>query len=65
MTKVRKYTVGERMEVWSEDYAKLNVRSSSHQTYRGYIDNHVKPNIRVRWQISPAEMAHSLKLPSK
>ena len=44
-TKVGKYTVGEWMEVWYEDYAKIKVRPSSHQTYRGYIDNHIKPNI--------------------
>ena len=43
--KVRKYTVGEWMEVWFEDYAKLKVPPSSHQTYRGYIDNHINPNI--------------------
>ena len=44
-SKVGKYTVGEWMEVWFEDYAKIKVRPSSHQTYRGYIDNHIKPNI--------------------
>ena len=43
--KVGKYTVGEWMEVWFEDYAKIKVRPSSHQTYRGYIDNHIVPNI--------------------
>lgn len=45
LTKAGKYTVGEWMEVWFEDYAKIKVRPSSHQTYRGYIDNHIKPNI--------------------
>lgn len=44
-SKVGKYTVREWMEVWFEDYAKLKVRPSSHQTYRGYIDNHIGPNI--------------------
>ena len=44
-TRVGKYTVGEWMEVWFEDYAKIKVRPSSHQTYRGYIDNHINPNI--------------------
>ena len=43
--KVGRYTVGQWMEVWFEHYAKINVRPSSHQTYRGYIDNHIKPNI--------------------
>ena len=36
---------GEWMDVWFENYAKVKVRPSSHQTYRGYIDNHIKPNI--------------------
>ena len=31
--------------VWFEDYSKIKVRPSSHQTYRGYIDNHIRPNI--------------------
>ena len=44
-SKVEKYTVEEWMEVWFEDYDKLKVRPSSHQTYRGYIDNHINPNI--------------------
>ena len=43
--KAGRYTVGEWMEVWFEHYAKVKVRPSSHQTYRGYIDNHIKPNI--------------------
>ena len=43
--KVGRYTVGQRMKVWFEHYAKIKVRPSSHQTYRGYIDNHIKPNI--------------------
>ena len=36
---------GEWMDVWFENYAKVKVRPSSHQTYRGYIDNHIKTNI--------------------
>ena len=44
-TKVGKYTVGEWIEVWFEDYAKIKVHPSSHQTYQGYIDNRIKPNI--------------------
>ena len=43
--KAGQYTVGQWMEVWFEHYAKVKVRPSSHQTYRGYIDNHIKPNI--------------------
>ena len=45
VTKVGKYTVGEWMEVWFQDYAKIKVRPSSHQTYQGYIQNHIRPNI--------------------
>ena len=44
-TKSGKYTVGTWMDEWFENVAKIKVRSSSHQTYRGYIDNHIKPNI--------------------
>ena len=43
--KAKQYTVGEWMDVGFENYAKVKVRPSSHQTYRGYIDNHIKPNI--------------------
>ena len=45
LVKSKQYTVGEWMDVWFENYAKVKVRPSSHQTYRGYIDNHIKPNI--------------------
>ncbi len=45
ITKAGKYTVGEWMEVWFQDYAKIKVRPSSHQTYHGYIHNHIRPNI--------------------
>ena len=45
VTRVGKYTVGTWMDEWFENYAKVKVRPSSHQTYRGYIDNHIKPNI--------------------
>ena len=43
--KAAQYTVGQWMDVWFENYAKIKVRPSSHQTYRGYIDNHIKSNI--------------------
>ena len=44
-TKSGKYTVGLWMDEWFENVAKIKVRASSHQTYRGYIDNHIKPSI--------------------
>ena len=44
-TKTGKYTIGAWMEVWFENVAKIKVRASSHQSYRGYIDNHIMPNI--------------------
>ena len=43
--KAEQYTVGQWMDVWFENCAKIKVRPSSHQTYRGYIDNHIKPGI--------------------
>ncbi len=43
--RAERYTVGQWMDVWFENCAKIKVRPSSHQTYRGYIDNHIKPNI--------------------
>ena len=43
--KAEQYTVGQWMDVWFENCAKVKVRPSSHQTYHGYIDNHIKPNI--------------------
>ena len=45
INKAGKYTVGDWMEVWFQDYAKIKVRPSSHQTYQGYIHNHIRPNI--------------------
>lgn len=45
VVKAGQYTVGQWMDVWFENYATVKVRPSSHQTYRGYIDNHIKPNI--------------------
>ena len=44
-TKSGQYTVGTWMDTWFENVAKIKVRPSSHQTYKGYIDNHIKPNI--------------------
>ena len=44
-TQTGKYTVGQWMDEWFEAYAKVKVRPSSHQTYKGYIENHIKTNI--------------------
>lgn len=44
-TKQGKYMVAQWMEEWFENVCKIKVRPSSHQTYRGYIDNHITPNI--------------------
>lgn len=40
-----KYTVEQWMKEWFENVCKIKVRPSSHQTYRGYIDHHIAPNI--------------------
>ena len=45
IVKAGQYTLGQWMDVWFENYAKLKVRPSSHQTYKGYIDNHIKPHV--------------------
>ena len=48
VTKAGKYTVGAWMDEWFENYAKVKVRPSSHLTYRGSIDNHIKPtNVKI------------------
>ena len=44
-TKTGKYTVTMWMNEWFENVAQIKVRPSSHQTYRGYIDHHITPNI--------------------
>ena len=44
-SKTGKYTVTMWMNEWFENVAKIKVRPSSHQTYRGYIDHHIAPNI--------------------
>ena len=44
-TKAGQNTVGTWMDTWFENVAKIKVRPSSHQTYKGYIDNHIKPSI--------------------
>ena len=44
-SKTGQYTVGQWMDVWFENYAKVKVRPSSHQTYQGYIAHHIKPRI--------------------
>ncbi len=44
--RAKQYTVGQWMDnIWFENCAKIKVRPSSHKTYRGYIDNHIKPNM--------------------
>ena len=37
------YTVGQWLDTWLENYAKLQVRPSSYKTYQGFIDNHIRP----------------------
>ena len=45
IVKAGQYTLGQWMDVWFENYAKLKVRPSSHQTYKGYINNHIRPHV--------------------
>ena len=44
-TKIGKYTVGQWLDVWYENYAQIKMRPSSYLTYGGYIKNHIKPYI--------------------
>ena len=44
-TKTGQYTVGIWMDAWYENVAQIKVRASSHQTYKGYIEHHIKPYI--------------------
>ena len=44
-TKQGKYNVAQWMDEWFENVCKIRVRPSSHQTYCGYIDRHIAPNI--------------------
>ena len=37
------YTVGQWLDTWIKNYAKLQVRASSYKTYQGFIENHIKP----------------------
>ena len=43
--RAKNYTVGCWLEVWYENYAKIKMRPSSYLNYRGYIENHIKPQI--------------------
>ena len=45
VVKADQYTVGQWLMLWYENYAKVKVRPSSHQTYLGYIKNHIQPHI--------------------
>ena len=37
------YTLGQWLDAWMENYAKLQVRASSYKTYQGFISNHIRP----------------------
>ncbi len=43
--KAQQYTVGQWLDIWMENYAKLQVRPSSYKTYQGFIENHIKPSL--------------------
>ena len=43
--RTERYTVGQWLDTWMENYAKLQVRPSSHKTYQGFIENHIKPTL--------------------
>ncbi|MEY8261802.1 site-specific integrase [Oscillospiraceae bacterium 50-60] len=41
--RTEQYTLGQWLDVWMENYAKLQVRASSYKIYQGFIANHIKP----------------------
>ena len=43
--RAKSYTVGNWLEVWYENYAKIKMRPSTYLTYHGYIENHIKPQL--------------------
>ena len=43
--KAEHYTVSQWLDTWMENYAKLQVRASSHKTYQGFIENHINPTL--------------------
>ena len=43
--RAKTYTVGNWLEVWYENYAKIKMRPSTYLTYYGYIENHIKPQL--------------------
>ena len=43
--RAKTYTVGNWLEVWYENYAKIKMRPSTYLTYHGHIENHIKPQL--------------------
>ena len=41
--RTKQYTLGQWLDTWMENYAKLQVRASSYKTYQGFISNHIRP----------------------
>ena len=41
--RTEQYTLGQWLDAWMENYAKLQVRASSYKTCQGFIDNHIRP----------------------
>ena len=57
-TKKRDYKVAEWLEVWLEDWAKMSLRPSTYQTYKGFLKNHIGPKIGK----TPLEKLTSLEI---
>lgn len=45
VVKAGQYTVGQWVEIWLENYAKVHLRPSTYQTNLGFLENHIQPNI--------------------
>ena len=57
-TKRENYTVSEWLEVWLEDWARMSLRPSTYQTYKGFMNNHIGPRIGK----TPLEKLTSLEI---
>ncbi len=44
-TTTKRYTTGQWLDTWMENFAKLQVRASPHKTYQSFIENHIKPSL--------------------
>lgn len=57
VTIAKRYTVGQWLDAWMENYARLQVRASSYKTYQGFIENHIKVGFQIQSHFSSRSIA--------